>query len=72
MKESIFAKLQAASLSILNSFVSIFKGFAKFVSYLALRFSKLGTTFFKKYLLHSERTMSLQCHKTSIQRQDVV
>ena len=72
MKESNFVKLQAASLSRLDSFISIFKGFAKPVSYLALRFSKLGTTFFKKYLLQSEHTTSLQCHKTSIRRQDVV
>ena len=59
MKESIFVKLQAASPSRLNSFISIFKGFTKSVSYLALRFSKLGTTVFKKYLLHSEHTTSL-------------
>ena len=47
------------------------KGFAKYASYLALRFSKLGTTF-KKYLLHSAHTTSLQRHKTSIRQQDVV
>ena len=38
-------------MKLLNSFISTFKGFAKSVSYLTLRFSKLGTTF-KKYLLH--------------------
>ena len=64
-------RLEACSnTSRLNSFISTFKGFAKSVSYLALRFSKLGAIF-KKYLLHSGHTTSFQCHKTSI-RQDVV
>ena len=40
-----------SNLSRFNSFISTFKGFAKSVSYLTLRFSKLGTTF-KKYLPH--------------------
>ena len=61
-------KLEACSnLSRLNSFISTFKGFAKSVRYVALRFSKLGTT----HLLHSEHMTSLQYHKTSIKRQDV-
>ena len=63
--------VRGCRLSRSNSFINIFKGFAKSVSYLALRFSKLLTTFFKKYLLHSQHTMSLQCYKTSIRWQDI-
>ena len=37
MKESIFSKVAGCNLTKLKSFISIFKGFAKSVSYLALR-----------------------------------
>ena len=59
-------------LTKLNCFIIIFKGFAKYGSYLALRFSKLGTTFFMKYFLPIGHTTSLQWHKTSIRRQGSV
>ena len=71
MKESIFSKaagckpVKACNITKLNSFISTFKSFTISVSYLALRFSKLGKTFFKKYLLPSGTT-SLQCQKTSL------
>ena len=57
MKESIFSKLKACNLSRLNSFISIFKSFAKCLSYLALRFSALGTTFLKNtsYTVDTQR-----------------
>ena len=60
-------KLQAASI-----FISIFKGCAKSISYLALRFSKLRITFFKKYFWPSGHTTSLQYYKTSNRRQGIV
>ena len=75
MKEFIFSKVagcKACNLTKLNSFISIFKSFAKSVSYLVLRFSKLRTTFIKNYVLPSGLTTSLQCHKTSIQRRGIV
>ena len=74
MKESIFSKaagckrVKACSITKLNSFISTFKGFTKSVSYLALHFSKLGKTFFKKYLLpsgHDIITMSKDLYTTT-------
>ena len=66
MKGSIFSScmLQACNLTKLNSFINIFRCFAKSVSYLAL--STTRNSFFNKYLLPSGHTTSLQCHKTSI------
>ena len=53
MKEFIFSKVAGCNLTELNSSISIFKDFAKTVS-----FSELGTTFFKKYLPPSGHTTS--------------
>ena len=53
MKEFIFSKDAGCNLTELNSSISMFKGFAKTVS-----FSELGTTSFKKYLPPSGHTTS--------------
>ena len=64
MKESIFScRLQACIRTKLSSFISIFKGFSKYVTYLALWTTRSNV--FKKYVLPSGHTTSLQCHKTS-------
>ena len=71
MKEPIFRKVAGCEPATLKSFTIILKSFAKSVSYLALCFSKLETTFFKKYLLYSGYSMWLQCHKTCIRRKKI-
>ena len=68
MKKPIYSKAADCKPATLKPFISIFKSFAKSVSYLALHFSKLETTFFKKHLLYNGYTTSLQCHKTSIRQ----
>ena len=53
------------NLNKLNSSMSIFKGFAKSASYLALCFPKLGTSLFAKWFLRGGHATSLQCQKMS-------
>ena len=65
--------MQAWNLTKLNSFISIFKGFAKSVSYLGLRFSRLGITFFKRntsYPVEHVIAMPWDVYKTTRRRID--